>query len=174
MPSLSYRFDVTPALRWSVQRELQRRSRWYRRMQYAYAALPLVLVGLSLASGRSLTVAVVDNLAWVVGLPLFGFVGLPWLSRWTTARQLRSNPALGGAQAFALTDDGLAMENAAGSTLVRWSALLRVVEAPEHFLFYYSPQCAYYLPRATVPLAELPTVRSFITAHTTVPTDLAA
>jgi len=33
-------------------------------------------------------------------------------------------------------------------TLVRWATLLRVVESPEHFLFYYTPQCAYFLPRA--------------------------
>lgn len=100
MPPLSYRFDVTPALRASVQRALQRRSRWYRRMQYAYAVFPLVFVGLSLTTGRSLAAALRDNLFWVVGFPLFGFVGLPWLNRWATARQLRSNPALGGVRTW--------------------------------------------------------------------------
>lgn len=115
---------------------------------------PLLFVGLSLAAGDSLAAAVREHLVVLFSWPLFGFVGLPWLSRWSTARVLRSNPALGGRQAFALTSEGLVMENVASSTLVRWAALLRVVEAPQHFLFYYSPQCVHYLPRAAVPPAE--------------------
>lgn len=51
--ALSYQFDVTPELRASVQRALAARSKWYRRMQYAYVVLPLVFVGLSLWSGKS-------------------------------------------------------------------------------------------------------------------------
>jgi len=79
---------------------------------------------------------------------------------------------LGGAQSFALRDDGLAMETRAGSSLVRWGTILRVVESPRHFLFYYTPQCAYYLPRVSIPASEIDVVRSYIRQHVTGPTDL--
>ncbi|HEX6808460.1 MAG TPA: YcxB family protein [Gemmatimonadaceae bacterium] len=141
-------------------------------MQYAYAVLPLGFVGLSLWFGKSFVSALLDNLFWIVALPLFGFVGLPWINRWAVKRQLRSNPMLGGPQVFALRDDGLMMENRASSVLVRWATLLRVVESADHFLFYYTPQCAYYLPLAAVPVDELPAVRSRIRASVTVPTTL--
>jgi hypothetical protein len=173
MPPLEYNFDVTVALRASVQRDLIRRSRWYRRMQYAYAILPFIFVGISLLAGRGLLGSIRGNLFWIIGLPLLGFVGLPWLNRWSTARALRSNPALGGPQWFALTSDGLAMKNRAGSTLVNWGTLLRVIEERHHFLFYYSPGCAYYLPRAVVPPAEVPILRAYIAKHVTVPTEFA-
>ena len=169
---LSYNFDVTPDLRANVQRALAARSAWYRRMQYAYAWFPLVFVGISLLAGRSLVTAVRDNLFWIVGLPLFGFVALPSINRWSVKRQLRSNPMLGGPQSFALREDGLAMENRAGSSVVRWPTLLRVVESSEHFLFYYTPQCAYFLPRAAIPVDELPAVREHIRRSVAVPTTL--
>jgi YcxB-like protein len=169
---LSYQFDVTPDLRASVQRALAARSTWYRRMQYAYAWLPLVFIGIALLAGRSLVTALLDNLFWIIGLPLFGFVVLPWINRWAVKRQLRSNPMLGGPQSFALREGGLAMENRAGSTLVRWTTLLRVVESSEYFLFYYTTQCAYFLPRAAVPVGELPMVRERIRRSVKVPTTL--
>lgn len=170
--SLSYTFDVTPDLRASVQRALASRSKWYRRMQYAYVWLPLVFIGIALLAGRSLLAAIRANLFWIVVLPLFGFVGLPAINRWAVKRQLRSNPMLGGPQSFALREDGLAMENRAGFSLVRWTTLLRVVESPEHFLFYYTAQCAYFLPRAAIPVGELQTVREHIRRSVTVPTTL--
>jgi len=74
--------------------------------------------------------------------------------------------------AFALRDDGLAMENRAGSSHVRWEAILRVVESPKHFLFYYTPQCAYFLPRASIPASEIDAVRSCIRQHVTGPNEL--
>ena len=137
-----------------------------------YAWFPPVFVGISLLAGRSLVTAVRDNLFWIVGLPLFGFVVLPGINRWAVKRQLRSNPMLGGPQSFALRDDGLAMENRAGSALVRWATLLRIVESSEHFLFYYTPQCAYYLPRTAVPVGDLPTIRDRIRRSVSVPTNL--
>ena len=85
MPPLKYDFDVTVALRTSVQRDLIRRSRWYRRMQYAYALMPFVFVGISLLAGRGLVGAIRGNVFWIIGLPLLGFVGLPWLNRWSSA-----------------------------------------------------------------------------------------
>jgi hypothetical protein len=168
--ALSYHFEVTPDLRASVQKALAARSTWYRRMQYFYAWFPLVFVGISLFAGRSLLTALRDNLFWIIGLPLFGFVVLPRINQWTVKRQLRSNPMLGGPQSFALQEDGLAMENRAGSALVRWPTLLRVVESPEYFLFYYTRQFAYFLPRAAIPSSELQLVRDRIRRSVTVPT----
>lgn len=173
MSLLAYHFDITVALRTSVQRDLQRRSRWYRRMQYAYVILPCILIAIPLLAGQTLADALRHNLFVIVGLPLVGFVGVPWINRWSLARQERSNPVLGGPQSFALVEDGLEMENRAGRSLVRWATVMRVVETPDHILFYYSPGCAYFLPRAAIPHAELAAVRAFITAHVTVPTEFA-
>ena len=174
MPPLEYHFDVTVALRASVQRDLIRRSRWYRGMQYSYVIFPFVFVGISLLAGRGLVEALRGNVFWIIGLPLFGFVVLPWLNRWSTAHALRSNPALGGPQSLSFTTDGLAIENRAGSSLIRWPTLLRVIEERHHFLFYYSSGCAYYLPRATVPPGELATLRAFIDEHVAAPKEFAS
>jgi YcxB-like protein len=174
MRPFEYHFEVTPSLRGSVQRDLIRRSRWYRTMEYGYVVMPLLLVGISLLAGRGILAAVRANLFWLIGLPFLGFVVVPWLNRWSTARVLRSNPALGGAQSIAFTSDGLAMENRAGSSLVRWPTLLRVIEERNHFLFYYTRNCAYYLPRATVPADELPALRAFIDEHVTAPKEFAS
>jgi hypothetical protein len=138
-------------------------------MNYFYVLLPLFMMGTSLLSGRSLLDALFDNLFWVIGFPLFGFVFIPWLGRWAIKRQLSSNPLLGGTQTFALRDEGLVMESQAGFTMIRWATLLRVVESAEHFLFYYTPQCAYFLPRAAVPTDELPAVRDRIRRSVNVP-----
>lgn len=142
-------------------------------MQYGYLVMPFVFVGISLLAGRGLLEAIRGNLFWIIGLPLFGFVVVPGLNRWSSARALRSNPALGGEQTVALTSEGLAMQNRAGSSLIRWSTILRVIEERNHFLFYYSPGCAYYLPRASVPISELPALRSFIDEHVTAPKEFA-
>ena len=141
-------------------------------MQYAYAGFPLVFIGIGLLAHRTLLEAIRENLFWIIGVPLIGFVVVPWLNRWGVRRQLRSNPMLGGAQSFALGSDGLAMENRAGSSRVHWETILRVVETPKHFLFYYTPQCAYYLPRASIPVSEIETVRSYVQQHVTGPNQL--
>ena len=173
-PALAYDFDVTPQLAASVQKALAARLRWYRWLQYAYAMFPLLFVGLSWFVRRSLGAAIIDNWFWIVALPLFGFVVLPWLTRRAFRRRFRSNPMLGGERSLTLREDGLAMESRAGSAVVRWPALLRVVESDEHFLFYYTPQCAYYLPRMAVPEDEFAAVREHIRNHVTVPTEFRA
>jgi hypothetical protein len=141
-------------------------------MQYAYALFPLAFIGIGLLAHRTLLGAIRENLFWIIGLPFVGFVVVPWLNRWGVRRQLRSNPMLGGPQSFALRDDGLAMENRAGSSLVRWGTILRVVESPKHFLFYYTPQCAYFLPCASIPATEIDAVRSYIRQHVADPAAL--
>jgi hypothetical protein len=171
-PALSYQFEVTTDLRSAVQRDLAARWKWYRRMQYAYLVMPLVFIGIGLLAHRTLFQAIRENLFWIVGLPVMGFVIVPWLNRWGIRRQLRSNPMLGGTQSFALRDDGLAMETRAGSAHVRWGAILRVVESPRHFLFYYTPQCAYFLPRASIPASEIDAVRSHIRQYVAGPNEL--
>jgi len=161
-PTLSYQFDVTPDVRAAVQKDLLRRSKWNRGMQVAYAGFPFVFIGIGLLAHRTLLEAIRENLFWIIGMPVIGFVVVPWLNRWGVRRQMRSNPMLGGTQSLSLATDGLAMENRAGSSNVRWEAILHVVETPKHFLFYYTPHCAYYLPRASIPSSEIESVRSCI------------
>jgi drug/metabolite transporter superfamily protein YnfA len=75
---------------------------------------------------------------------------------WPTIRERQvrkfydAAPALRGIQRYEFADDGLALTNDHASNLVRWTAFTQAVETPEFFLLYYSPKCAYYLPKRIV------------------------
>lgn len=170
--ALAYHFEVDIALLSAVQRELLRRSRWYRGMQYGYALIPLPFILLSLAAGRDFLHAVTNNLFWIVAAPVFGFVVVPWLNRWGLSRQIRSNPILAGPRTLTLRQDGLGVVTRGGESLIRWESFLKVTETSPAFLFYYSPGCAHYLPSSAVPPGQLAEVRSFIRGHVSVPTEL--
>lgn len=59
-------------------------------------------------------------------------------------------PAFRGIQRYEFADEGLGLSNDQASNLVRWTAFTQAVETPEFFLLYYSPKCAYYLPKRVV------------------------
>jgi hypothetical protein len=161
-------------MRTKAQREILRRSRFHRTLQFGYVIVPIVLVGLSLLTGQTLQSALLKNLVWIIVLPLFGYVGVPVLNKWETAKLLRANPSLGGTQELVLTVEGISMTTIAGASLIRWSALVRIAETREFFLFYVLPARAYFLPIAAIPNEDLAGVRAFIASHATSPTELAA
>jgi hypothetical protein len=165
MNSPSYVFDLDLAARVSAQRDLLRRLKWFRWMQRAYLAFPILFVALGLLAGQSLGSVLLRNLPWIIGLPLFGFVVLPWLNRWGLSRQLRGNPALNGTQTVTFNPEGLHIDNPASSSDIRWGALTHIVESRDNLLFYYSYQCAYFLPLTAVPSADRDRVRVYIKQH---------
>jgi hypothetical protein len=170
-PAFAYHFDVDITLISGVQRELLRRSRWYRGMQYGYALIPIPFIILNLASGQAFLRAIINSLFWIIAAPVFGFGVVPWLNRWGLSRQIRANPILAGPRTLTLRQDGLGVETQGGQSLIRWASFLRIAETSLAFLFYYAPGCAHYLPRAAVPVQQLPDLRSFIRSHVAVPTD---
>jgi hypothetical protein len=167
--ALAYRYTADLATRLAAQRDLIRLSRWYRWLDYGYVVLPALLVGISLLIGRSLMAALLDNLGWIVGLPLVGFVLVPWINRWALKRRLRSNPLLCGEQSIEFTEEGIAFETEAGSSITRWAALIRVVETRRHFLFYIHSGGAYFLPHAVVGANEIEAIRTVIREHASCP-----
>jgi hypothetical protein len=173
-PTLSYRYDNSPAVSIRAQRELGRRSRLLKFVQFGYVVMPLLSIGISLLAGDALSEAIRKNLFWIIGLPLIGFVGVPLINKWQMTRRFRANPALGGDQEVKFTEDGILMSSASATSMLRWPILIRIVEGREFFLFYVLPGRAHCLPIASIPPAELPAVRAFIASHATSPTELAA
>jgi YcxB-like protein len=83
-------------------------------------------------------------------LPWLLMIGL-WLSlfTWILPRSsARAHLKLHrGPQRLAISPDALESGCDTCSNQLRWSAIQRVVETPEFFFLFYTPQCAYYLPK---------------------------
>jgi YcxB-like protein len=174
MASLSYEYDLTAELWTSAQKAVTRRIWWLRYLPLFMLLLPLVIVAVSVLSGRSLREALITDSADIVLFPLLGFVVLPWQNKRAIPKRLRSNPALGGLQTISFTDEGITLKAQAAASSVQWPVLLRIVETPQYFLFYTLPNQTFFLPVASISPSDLPAVRGYIAAHATSPTELAA
>ena len=84
---------------------------------------------------------------WLV----FFRIGLPRLQAWNHAR---NSPDVAHPMVGKLDEEGFGITCFSGSSAVRWKGMRKVVETPEVFLFYFTPQCALYLPKNAVPGAS--------------------
>lgn len=174
MPERTYEYELTAPLWLRGQKAVIRRTRFFRWVDTLLIVMPLLFVGLSMFAGLSFLSALRHNLFVLILMPSLGLFGTKWLNKWQIRKTLGSNPAIGGRKSFALTEEGFSVKGDAGVCEVRWNAILRIAETPEFFLFYTLPRVAHFLPLESIPEAELPSVRAFITAHAQSPTELAA
>ena len=74
----------------------------------------------------------------------------PPFQRWQVRRALAGLPSLQEPQIYTFDASGLQMQNSLASGSVSWRAIVKVAEADDYFLLYYSDKCAYYLPKRVV------------------------
>jgi hypothetical protein len=94
-------------------------------------------------------------------LLLGGFwLGLIPYSQWRAARKAaKSDPSVQGPQTREIDDVGF---RSSGNDVVLelpWKAILRGVETNQFFLFYYSKQLAYYVPKRALGAADAEELR---------------
>ncbi|HKV75276.1 MAG TPA: YcxB family protein [Gemmatimonadales bacterium] len=98
--------------------------------------------------------------SWVL-LPALVFWGFPAVTRWQLRRMMANSPTLQGTLRRVLNDRGVEAHGVGAATTVEWSAVQRFEETPEFLLFFYSKNCAVYIPTRVVG-DDLPKVRDYV------------
>lgn len=94
----------------------------------------------------------------------FWLVGLPLMQR-RAARALPARDAsLRGPQTRSVNEAGYHSRGNGVAVDLPWHAMARAVETPGEFLFFYNPQCAYYLPKRVLAADDVPAVRALARA----------
>lgn len=146
--TLSFTFFLDPAEQVRAGQAVANRLRfaWFRRWGWALIfALPLVLV---------LTGDVPLTSLWPYGviLVLIGafFALTPAILRRQVRRAIAQTPSLREPQTYEFTDAGVRMTNPLAAAELRWGAVIEAAETEEFVLLYYSPKCAYYVPKRII------------------------
>ena len=112
---------------------------------YAFAVAPyLIIAGLWLAFAR-----------W----------GMPHLS--ARAYERNHQACIPHDQVRVVSDDGIEARCVTSDVRMQWSGISRVLETPEFFLFFTTPNCAFQLPKRAIPNTEqLEALRQLAGRHT--------
>jgi hypothetical protein len=108
----------------------------------------LVMVGSQLALGETLQAALLSNLAWIVGFPVFWLVGIPLAQRWSAYRTFRSTPAVRGELVYTFDHDRITVAGGLSSGILDWKAIVRFAETRDLFLLFLSGQIAHFIPKS--------------------------
>ena len=152
MTPVAARFDFNPWEHFRVQRALGAQSRW-RFVFYGFViGLPLVTLGLlwlgrSAMPGGSLGLGDV----WYLLIPIvLALVVLPLAQVYTAFAHRRQHRIPHTEHFVELNEEGVRAGCVAMTSEVRWEALHSARETKEFFLLYYSPKCAFYLPKRSL------------------------
>jgi hypothetical protein len=144
---LIYEFNIDPAETVRASRVVQRRQRF---AWIAWAVWP-ILIALAV---WYLATGVPWQKLWLLGLVALFLLTLqlltPWIQRWQLRRAYAETPILRGPQVYQFSDAGLSITGEAATTTLGWDSFVEAAETDEFFLFFYSKQCAYYVPKRAV------------------------
>jgi YcxB-like protein len=164
---VKFTYAATARDRYRVIRTITTRQRgWQLFIGGTWVVIAVIAIG-ELARGRPVVPLLVTLLPWtfIAGistalLPAMWYLG---------ARGAVRNAMVRGDHTIELAEGGLRESGQVTATVIRWSAIVRVVETADFFLFYYTKSSAFYLPLSAVPPTDLGAVRAFLSAH--VPAD---
>jgi hypothetical protein len=147
--TLAFTFRPTAAEHSRVLMLMLRRKRGY---WVSIGVLILIIMALAVIparQGRSVTEVASTVLPYLL---VFGaiFLALPLVQRWQLGRFYRQTPTWQEEQTHEFSEDGLRMRNPLSNTLMRWDALVDVLETKEFFLFFISRSMAYFLPKRAI------------------------
>ena len=157
----TYEYDWREHYR--ASREVTRRM-WTRWLGWGFAAVALILVSLNYfsAAGHVSALGVFLNVSpWLL-------VGAAWLAliplmQRRAAKKLPSRDlSLRGPQTRSLDAIGYHFRGNSVSLDIPWQVMLRAVETPEFFLFFYNKQCAYYFPKRALNATEVERARALL------------
>ena len=110
---------------------------------------PALIVILQVIAGKSLKIALFQNVFWIVfGLLLF--FGLPLQVRFGLRSFLKDNPGLGDPQVYRFTDAGVEIRGGPYEVNIAWASILEAVETRAVFLLFTGRTIAHYVPRGPV------------------------
>jgi hypothetical protein len=128
------------------------RVRWMKRLGWAclFAAIIVLFV---------------DGAEWLFAylllLPLVLFAVLAVLPPWMAWLARSQSPIWRSEQRITVDERGVEHSAAGAGGLIAWAAITRVAETKHFLLFFTSPQCAHYVPKAAFPGEALQNVRRF-------------
>ena len=140
---------------YSARRAVMRHTTWMRASGYVVLVFfPLVIIGLGLAAGSTVAAAVRANGVIYAGVVIVWFVGLPLLTRWSSARMLRTTPSFQGELEYSFTSAGMKVRSPVSSAEITWATFVRAVESKEFFLLFHNKQIASFLPKSAFGSAD--------------------
>ncbi len=152
---LELRFQVTLEMLFRVQLALSSRLWWMRWTRIWMAVvLPLAVLTIPLAFGKSLAEAFSDNVFMILFLPIFFGVGIPLLERWSAKRLWRTTPAFQGELQYVLGSDGVRQISSVSTADTAWAGIVRAAETPDFFLLFPSGAMAHFIPKSATPTGE--------------------
>jgi YcxB-like protein len=142
--------EITVRYLWTAD-DLLKGTRFHFRQLYSRAIHYLfwvVVVGMITAGLNhvSMTGRLQDGL-FVLSIGLFPIFYIKLLYPWIIRRQFAKRPDVKTKIEWRITSDNLQVRNTQGSSEFIWSALCKVIETPEGFLFYPTEQIFHWLPR---------------------------
>ena len=156
-------FDFDSSEYYRALRVVSRRTaaRW---LSWGFGALALVLAVLSVqdAWGRVSPLALVLNgLPWVL-LGVFWVAFIPISHRWAARSLPKRDASVRGPQERTIDANGFHSRGNGVALDVPWHAMVRGVESAEFFLFFYSNQLAYYVPKRMLSGTQIGEVRTLM------------
>lgn len=142
-------FEVTKELLTKALRKIQRPR--LSMILASLATVGILAVSWPVISVAIRTVGIVSGLGFA--LLLAGWpVAVVWAVRHVSphllaSRHLRHNPAAGGTQRFAFGPEGILTSGPLHENSFAWSAIQKVMETDELFLFYIARSAALYVPK---------------------------
>lgn len=80
-------------------------------------------------------------------------------------RALRDEPSVRGEQTRIMSSVGLEVRGSNYLPQFTWSDILRTVETPEFFLFFYNRRAAQYIPKRALQEPDVRALRDIVQAH---------
>ncbi len=161
---MTARFRVTPTMLYKAQRDVMRQIPWMHWGGYfVVLAFPLLLIGITVASGGNASDAFTSYGGLMIVLPVFWLVGIPLVTRWTAGRTLRSTPGFQGEIVYSLSESGLDIQSEVATSHLGWAAFTRATETSDFFLLFQSKAMAVFIPKACLSgPAELNELRGLV------------
>ena len=134
---------------YAARRAVMRHTTWMRFSGYVVLLFfPLVIIGMNLAAGHTVGDAVRTNGVIYAGLVIIWLVGLPLLTRWSSARMLRTTPSFQGELEYSFTTAGMKVRSPVSFAEITWATFVRAIETREFFLLFHNKQIASFLPKS--------------------------
>jgi hypothetical protein len=105
-----------------------------------------------------------NSLPWIL-LGAFYLALMPVSQKRRAKRLLQTEPSVRGVQERGIDGTGLHVRGHGLSMDYAWSDLLKAVETPAFFLFFYNKNCAHFIPKRALPADGVESVRSLVERH---------
>lgn len=168
--SVSAIFDFNSA---EYYRALRATMRHNRAARWLMALLGIVMPALAIWAWvirdwerLSMVGVIVNGAPWIL-ISAF-YLSMPWLTATVFARRaLRDEPSVRDEQTRIVSSVGLEVRGSNYLQQFSWSDIVRTVETPEFFLFFYNRRAAQYIPKRALQEADVRALRDIVQAHAT-------